>query len=346
MRLAHAHKGAGIGNTRPGFTIIELLVVIVIIILLMGLLMAAVQKVMITLDETKVITELWQMDQGAEQFRSKHGDYPPSRIYLSETGSYPNYGLTTPQGQLETYSVDTLRRLFTGIDLALANPAVGGVTTAFDLPGVEWHDWNGNGVRDANPIVLEGEECLVYFLGGIPQIDATTGLIGGLGFCTDMVLPTRPTAANVVRNGPYFVFKSERLRLSGIQSPNLFAVYRDHFGTPYAYFRARYGTENTYPCNTLTTPPPPPGTNVTDCSTLLVTNGSPNFMPYCESSRGPGPFPNLFIKFHRPDKYQIISAGRDQLFGNGGSYNPADPDTLTRVDKDNMTNFAGGKLGG
>jgi hypothetical protein len=257
------------------------------------------------------------------------GRYPPAHIILYEDGSYPNLGAATPAGALETYSVDTLVALFPGIDLQL-------YTTS---GGTQWHDWNGDGVLQTGNngrYELQGYECLVFWLGGIPSIDAATGAIGGQGFCTDKTRPALATPGRT-RIGPFFEFRSDRLNTAVNPSGrpnNRFALYRDVWNDPYLYFASRYATDNSYPCPLFASP-----RDLNDCYTLV-----PNFVPYYKSSRAVGN--TTFFTFHRADKFQIISAGRDQQIGSGRQYNPEDPETslTNRFDRDNMTNFHTGLL--
>jgi prepilin-type N-terminal cleavage/methylation domain-containing protein len=301
--------------SRSGFTLIELLVVIAILGVLMSLTTAAVFKVIETMDRTRIISEVSQLSSACESFRLKYGRYPPSFIKLSETGNYPNATNPGADGGLDNYSVQYLQALFPGIDLTIG------------------HDWNGNGRVDkpnANPLVsgdlvLQGDECLVYFLGGIPQIDPATGAVAMTGFCTDATRPTLPTPGKN-RNGPFYEFKANRVRIGVPGRGNVMAVYLDHYGAPYAYFLARHGNQNNYRCVALG-----PGIK-NDCFSLV----GDAFVPYCQSKNAAGA-----ITFHRPDKFQIISAGKDRTFGGGGQYDPNAPTILsTAFDRDNLTNFA------
>ena len=50
---------------------------------------------------------------------------------------------------------------------------------------------------------------------------------------------------------------------------------------------------------------------------------------------------------HRPKGIQIISPGADGQYGIGGLFNPAMPSSLSNAyDRDNITNFHSGRLGG
>jgi prepilin-type N-terminal cleavage/methylation domain-containing protein len=128
------------------------------------------------------------------------------------------------------------------------------------------------------PGPLEGEECLVFFLGGLQQ--------GGqcYGFSSNPRDPLAAPTAGEIRKGPFFDFKANRLMpVAG----HTFPSYLDVYGfKPYAYF-STYGTTNSY--------------QATDCASLGVA-------PYLQSA-------GAYLK---PDSFQIISAGKDMQFGPGG----------------------------
>lgn len=213
------------------------------------------------------------------------------------------------------------------------------------FPGIDLtagHDWNGNGQVDPLPYQLEGHEALVLFLGGPPY--ANLNRAPG-GWHTDKTNPTRPPTPTASRIGPFYEFNVGKL-VTWNAAKHLWGGYADPYGTPYAYFLARDTSFNNY---------------YNDCSSLVGNH----FVPYFTSATGTGP--SLVIKYHRPDKFQLISAGRDRLFGIGGHYDPSNPQmsqwnpaalpfadvgrpgnssSPDRVqdDYDNITNFTEGKL--
>jgi hypothetical protein len=68
------------------------------------------------------------------------------------------------------------------------------------------------------------------------------------------------------------------------------------------------------------------------------------FRPYFQTETVVGP--STVTVYHKPDTFQIISAGRDQQFGSGGRYDPKNPEAgLTNsADYDNITNVSGGTI--
>jgi prepilin-type N-terminal cleavage/methylation domain-containing protein len=265
---------------RPGFTLIELLVVIGIIVILSTLTIVTIGGVYRYIDQVRTSAEIRQLADACEAFKLKYGRYPPSRIVLSET-----------PGGYDANSQLYLGSIFTNIDLS--QPI----------------DWNGDGTIQTAPWVLEGDECLVYFLGG-PNLQ---------GWCTDK---SKPWVATPGRNreGPFYEFRTDRL----VQRRPGFFVYNDRYGRPFLYFAATANqTSNNY---------------FAHCPT-----SAGNFEPYWDSARSTtSPVANKF--YYMADKFQIISAGEDRNYGTGGPYNRSNPSAVGPFDRDNLTNFTEGKL--
>ncbi|HQR06053.1 MAG TPA: prepilin-type N-terminal cleavage/methylation domain-containing protein [Gemmatales bacterium] len=319
MRLIHVQKRDGL--ERKGFTLIELLVVITIIGILMALTLGVISKVYAYLDEVKVVSEVNKLAQGCEQFKSTFGRYPPSRIILCEnTATYasiisgailppPASGLTNAQFQaLAAFSTEYLSAIFPNINLNGASHnwdgSLAGVTPTIDAAGVY--------------TILEGQHCLVYFLGGIRYNGSDPS-----GFNTDKTNPTAQTTG--ARLGSFFVFDAARLNTTAAFSSTTFPSYNDVYGTPYAYFAAKFPGTNNYPNAYV----PTSLAMVNDCYNLTTT-GTVNFVPYFSSSVPPTPPAGwaaaISFKFHKPDTYQVISAGKDKQFGTGGQFNQTDPE--------------------
>ena len=77
----------GEGRGPRGFTLVELLVVILILAILIALLLPASTAPCRTARNAAVGGEINQLAQALASFKTKYGDYPPSRIYLSEDGN-------------------------------------------------------------------------------------------------------------------------------------------------------------------------------------------------------------------------------------------------------------------
>jgi prepilin-type N-terminal cleavage/methylation domain-containing protein len=169
--------------------------------------------------------------------------------------------------------------------------------------------------------VLEGDQCLVFFLGGF---NGTNGISKN---------PQTPFSSAIgdQNSQSYFQFPANRLVLVpgnittlGI---NTFPSFNDPFGAPYAYFNYNNfgnGKKNQY---------------TADCSTIA---GS--FLPYQDSS----------TTFFQPTGFQIISAGKDEAFGVGSSTGlilqagiyDAQSNNNSQYDADNLTSFYRGVLSG
>jgi prepilin-type N-terminal cleavage/methylation domain-containing protein len=295
---------------RTGFTLVEILVVIAIIAILVGLLTAAVAKSRGKISEVRNRNDIGQLAIALEAFHTKYKAYPPSRIKLAERfndNTYPPL-LRNQPGTLDYDSVQFIAKMFPQILSPLpdgspppwANPsATGGI------------DWNGDGVASQGAVLLEGDQCLVFFLGGIPQ--AVNGTFSCTGFSTN---PRDPSAhvkpggpSDVV--GPFYEFQTSRLVrlplasrvpvLPTLGTPSsLHFSYLDAYGkVPFAYFSS-YKTRNGYNRYALTT-------GSSDCATLQ------NVWPLAESWL---PSPHYL----KPETFQIVSAGADGKFGSGTVY--------------------------
>ena len=182
---------------RYGFTMVELLVVILVLVILLGLLMPAVMRAVSTAKDASVAAEINQMAQALADFKNRYGTYPPSRILVSETGNFSTSS-TSGLGNLSNWagcpllvsrSISALRRIFPRMQISTTGPVAG-------IPG-GFYDFNGNTTNDG-AYLMEGPDCLVFFLGGIPQQTGTgTGTPTGwavTGFGTN---PFNPMASSI-----------------------------------------------------------------------------------------------------------------------------------------------------
>jgi prepilin-type N-terminal cleavage/methylation domain-containing protein len=268
---------------RNGFTLIELLVVIAIIAILVGLTAAAVIQYLNKIPVINTTNDIQQLATALENFKTKFGFYPPSRIRLcSSQTMYANAGVA---GSLDQLSLAYLNQMFPRMVLAGA-------------------DWSGGVQPGFSSVILEGDECLVFFLGGIPTNNPTPGC---LGFSTDPHSPwTLATVANNQRIGPFFTFDTSRLvqiHAADPTSPSAFYSYKDSYdkNQVFAYFQSGK-TPNGY--NSLYQ-----AVKVSDCNLLSVWPYA-EFMAASAADQRPPRYLN-------PTTYQILSAGRDGIFGRG-----------------------------
>ncbi len=164
-------------------------------------------------------------------------------------------------------------------------------------------DWNGNGAPDTGAVFMLQGHHALVFWLG--GIPALSGN-GTTGFCTDISNPANGSGS---RKPPYFPnFNASRL----VRDPsvgNMF-FYQDGWGTgsPYIYFDASgYG-----------------GQLDLGVSAYAVFGTNP-------------------VQFLNSNSFQIISAGKDGVFGPGGLWNPATG--TTGIGADDQSNFSANALG-
>ncbi len=288
---------------RSGFTLIEILVVIAIIAILAALIMGGVMAYMSKGPELQVRNDLLQLNTALDRFYAEYKFYPPDTIKLCS-----NYGQYNKANALDKASLAYIGTMWPNINWNTPKPWAGGIT----LP--------------ATGIVLEGDQCLVFFLGG-PPIGTTPGLMGG--FSVD---PRDPISlGQTVDRKRFMEFDTGRLINRG-GSPFPSMIDRWGKNMPYVYFSSgRYGYGGT--ANTL------------------------NVAPYIEPPVPPYPPPPYPLPLPKPvpphnyyqkSRFQIICAGRDGLFGPGGLLNPWSPalaGSMAMQGRDDMTNFYDNKLG-
>lgn len=287
----HSHR-----ENRSAFTLVELMVVILIIAILVSLLAAAVMKVMAKIPEVQTSTEIAQLSLSLEAFMGDYGltSTPPSALVLNEFA---------PLGVGDSKTVAFLQQAF-GRTL--------GPT-----------DWNGNGVIDgpAPPSgwILQGQQCLVFYLGGIPntlQMATTPGTPPSpQGFSPNPANPALITPG-IRTKGPYFPFVTTRLvpvPANGgffyYQDPWQVKVSANGFGPmPYAYFSSS-GNNNGYSSADIN------GFSFLDCNGITFTDalGLHFPLPYWTAQSPVAPF--LPSAYMNSNTFQIISAGKDGKFG-------------------------------
>ena len=358
---------------RRAWTLIELLVVIAIIAILMVLLLGGVQRVRVATYRTGNMNDINQLNTAVVNFMTTyHVSYIPSRIHLSETNQYDL------SKKLDADSVAFLKQMFPRADFTPGNANI-------------WYDWNGNGTKDVlspaastnGEYILEGDQCLVFFLGGIPiPLSASNTVPGCSGFSAVPSDPTyhtswqaklKPSGPGTV-NKPLFDFQPERLAnlphflnkdAAGNKQPNGFYSYFDYYyklnandpkavPEPYLYFSSYAGKTSNNGYNRYFDPK---GTGASVINTFGVNLGPTTVSdcptpgggvwPYAEAPTSLG-FP--YMRYVKPDGFQIISAGRDGLFGPGTSptggpggvplvWTPATADSYGGYGADDQSNF-------
>ncbi len=288
--------------TRRGFTLIELLVVIAIIAILMGLIIPAVMSILKKGPDLSDLHDIRQMELAIANFRGKLSDFP-SKIILHKTRAL--YG-NPLQGSLEFSSLAYINKIWPRISGGPFNTAVG-------------IDWSGNNDPVNYPstgIILEGDQCLVFFLGG----PGGTG-----GFSTN---PSNPVQPGGDRVGPFFEFQSRRLKprpsLNPLYTPlthqQFFPSYYDNYDQqPFVFFFAGK-KKNGY-----------------DWKNEEIA-GLDKVLPYYDQYTK---LPNgiwVPINFLNPTSFQIITAGDDGRFADG--VNTVGPGTAIEPQRGHWNNGA------
>ncbi len=198
---------------RRGFTLIELLVVVVVLAILMALLLPAINSAIRTSQQAAVQAEINQLAAALENFKSKYGDYPPSRLYVAEDGDYSAATVPPSQSQaigpgditisqLAQRSLAALRRFFPRLRLNTSGGKVWGPYTNPPPQGSRWYDFNGNGLYDGH-YILQGHECLVFFLGGVPLPNDLVNLPSSFGLTGFGKDPDNPFSNGIAADPRY-----------------------------------------------------------------------------------------------------------------------------------------------
>jgi len=276
---------------RDAFTLVELLVVMAIIAILMGLALAGINAARDAMVRAETFTDIGKMADSLEVARTDYRNikFLPSKLILyNDITVYKTLsGVPAADVPYVKRTGEVLTYMF-GRRLLMSGTQV---------------SWDGTTTL-TNRVVLSGPECLVFYLGGMPN--ATSNGNQCLGFSTN---PTNPTQAGGQRMGPYYQFKSSRLSTG---PSGIFFVYSDPYGIPFAYFGLTGGRNSYDPTDTYA-----------------------GMTPYVQPN-------GTYLK---PDRYQIISAGKDKLFGPGGTWDPSTGSQATGT-RDNLTNFSRSILGG
>jgi len=298
-------------------------VVMAIIAVLMGLLMSGVMAALQARDRSANQFDMGKLDQGMSVATKQYAGsktLPGYVVLCNNMDVYrnpSNYTAIIPKGVTAldlARSQATLRKMF-GERFVTNGQVVDWdnsfATTAKKIPGI----------GDPNSVILlEGHQCLVFYVGGIA--DTSVSPPNMTGFSGDPLNPTVPGGTD--RIGPFYTFERPRLVTSGYGTSARFPAYADRYGTPYAYYGGTGGS-NSY---------------VGGCPTLLKASQTPS-NPIANLSV-PGYPDSTAARFMKPDSYQIASAGRDRQFADPGLYNPTTgiPAGAARDDVSNFSVYA------
>ncbi len=318
-------KPSPVVTKRSGFTLIEIMIVIVIITILIGLLVPVIASVRQNVRNTAVRTEISGLEASITTFKVTYGMEPPSLITVHEVPA----GWGT-QGSLTSRAL--IRRMWPQFNFNVQRDLNGDGQATSDPDG------------DGNPgVTLNGAECLVFFLGGIfdPNLNAHTGFAKN---------PANPFSTGGNREGPFFNDFGTRLV---DQNANGFFEFVDGLPSqqyPYLYLSSYEGRG--YSPNDeqalLSVMGPGQQTAFRAYRQLGEDLDGNNVLDPGEDANGNG---QLTQAPFNPKKFQIISPGVDQAYGQGGTFDP-DQTTLflsgaRAAEADNITNIVGrARLGG
>lgn len=310
---------------RAGFTLVELMVAISIIALLIGLLMPAISSARRNANVAEVKTEISALGQALADFKAKFGEYPPSRITLYKTAD----GWSS-----DNRSKTIIRRFWPSFDFT-SDGAGGSFSQA----------WPGESIS------LDGAECLLFFVGGVRDIDGVH-----IGFSSN---PSQPFSVQPTRSrvGPFFEIDTGRLSDGDGDGLPEYLDTLPGQTTPYLYLSSYDGAG--YRCQDWTLID-----GMFDAYRLSEGEIDTNRNCMADASEDINGNGRLdFGSAYKAKSFQIISPGFDGKYGPGGVYNPesegfdlttADhddppdgeigPHERREPERDNITNFHSGML--
>ncbi|MCG6154311.1 type II secretion system protein [Rubinisphaera margarita] len=272
-----------------GFTLIELLVSISIVAILAGLLLTGIQASRRAVATAQCAQEIRTLETDLAKFQSEFGSYPPSSLLLYEAASDWNTVLN------DSSHADYREAVRSRNALLKLWP---------DFTPVDSHINDDGDMTDR--LVLDGAECLMFFLGGLTNASQANVPIG---FSAN---PTNPFArGGTVRRGPYHEFALDRIIDRDGDGIMEYLDTLSGQSRPVVYFSSYEGRGYRPDDMALT------GANI-----------------YLEAANVPW----------KRDTFQLISPGADGEYGTGGLYSTKGSSNLSVEDTDNITNFSGGTL--
>ncbi len=273
---------------RHGFSLMEILIVISIIGILMAIILPAIGGVRYRVQVAAVTAEMSQLDQALGTFNNKFGTYPPSSITLHYTQA---------EWDLDPTGMSAIRSIWPDFDFSTG----GRGDPLLDPP----HPW---GIEDKE---LTGDECLVFFLGGMADYPTDGDVPTLRGFSKNSKWPLSMEGEN--RDGPFYS-KFDVGRLTDIDGDKI-PVFRDSL----------------------------PGQKTALWYSVATSGRYEDGDKVYFQSDAKTPW--------NKESCQIISPGMDGEFGviektptNQAVYKPSTDFSTRKLERDNITNFSGGLL--
>jgi len=335
-------------SSRPGFTLIELMVVIIVIAILAAMMLPAINSVRSRALDAKVVTDIKNIEAAIAAFKAKYGVEPPSSFRLHEDGVW------SMSDNLDKNSVAIMRQLWPTFPLRSSGSSMVVVDPMGSPSPIG--DFNGNGSA-TDVFTLNGAECLIFFLGGPGLLNISGGSsipvpqsVTANGFSAN---PSNPFAGGGSRVGPFLELDASRLSdVNGNGAYELLDPYLNQT-RPYQYLSSYNGRAYQpfgYDGN--------PGTADDE---VIVLNGVPTmFSIYLKTDTATASAIPQGSAWNTKT-FQLISPGRDAEYGVGGLFTV--PGTNTNGDGigvrasdtyrnsakrqfeiDNITNFSRGPL--
>lgn len=261
---------------RRGFTLVELLTVVAIIGILASLITAAAIMARTAALNAVAATRIADLAMAVEAYKNKYSEYPPD---FTDGAAVTRH----------------LRTAFPKYDYTRFN----GDLSAYGL----------------NSGSFDAASALVFWLGGLPEVDPNGGPWMPAGFHAD---PAHPFKQGLPREKPFYQFKSEQVQMQHSSGPLRFFPQGTDRG-PLVYFRASRDA----------------GTGLYGYGGVSCSAGS---WGTCVPYQAPGG------AWRSQKSFQIIYAGMDGNFGSGGPRVSKTFAGFSQHDYDNITNFSAGTL--
>ncbi len=290
---------------RPAMTLIELLVVITIIAAVAGLMIGGVMRVMGQRRVTETAARMAAITNAINTFKSSPSfgqvRYIPAGRPLPGGGWGP-FRLRNEYPAPQSNDPNELN--YNCFEAQYLQQVFGG-GSRLNFANLGYPGLSGD---------LDANQTLTFFLTGILETDGQ-GNANFTGFSTHPQQPFKPRATpSETRRGPLLdMGGSRKYRIDNgfarlIDGYNVFA---DGFGTPFAYFTAVDGK---------------PNRNYGGYNLPAIYGA---VQPYGSGGQ-----------FENPSGFQLISAGKDGLFGSTGNWRAVDP-----AGQDDQANFSTALLG-